>query len=202
MGSIIGGLYAAGWSPDEMEEIVRTIDWDNIFTDHVDRKDRSFRRKQDDRPVLIKGRLGFDGLKPVMPSGVISGQRLELALRIIEALSPAESFFNAFFMGGLGRLSGLGNNELFGDKIALAKLVAYRRLLRFEAAGLQVKIYAGLTLEAGNAYFDDENISWGNMLMGGSVFIGGDTFIGPIIFAYGLTEGNRDRFYFAIGDRF
>jgi NTE family protein len=117
-------------------------------------------------------------------------------------LDPAESFFNAFFMGGLGRLSGLGNNELFGDKIALAKLVAYRRLLRFEVAGLQVKIYAGLSLEAGNAYFDDENISWGNMLKGGNVFVGGDTFIGPIIFAYGRTEGNRDRFYFAIGDRF
>ena len=94
MGSIIGGLYAAGWSPDEMEEIVRTIDWDNIFTDRVDRKDRPFRRKQDDRPVLIKGRLGFDGLKPVMPSGVISGQRLELALRIIEALSPADTDFD------------------------------------------------------------------------------------------------------------
>ena len=60
MGSIIGGLYAAGWSPDEMEEIVQTIDWNNIFTDRVDRKDRSFRRKQDDRPVLIQGRLSFD----------------------------------------------------------------------------------------------------------------------------------------------
>jgi hypothetical protein len=34
------------------------------------------------------------------------------------------------------------------------------------------------------------------------VFIGGDTFIGPIIFAYGRAEGNRDRFYFAIGDKF
>ena len=47
-----------------------------------------------------------------------------------------------------------------------------------------------------------QDISWGSMLKGGSVFIGGDTFIGPVIFAYGLTEGNRDRFYFAIGDRF
>ncbi len=41
MGSIIGGLYAAGWSPDEMEEIVQIIDWEKIFTDRVDRKDRS-----------------------------------------------------------------------------------------------------------------------------------------------------------------
>ena len=117
-------------------------------------------------------------------------------------LDPAESFFSAYFMGGLGRLSGLGNRELSGDKIALAKLVAYRRLLSFEAAGLKVKIYAGLSLEAGNAYFTGEDVSWGTLLKGGSIFIGGDTFIGPVLFAYGLTEGNRDRFYFAIGDSF
>jgi NTE family protein len=117
-------------------------------------------------------------------------------------LDPAESFFSAYFMGGLFRLSGLGDNELFGDKIALARLVAYRRLVRFEAAGLKVKIYAGLSLEAGNAFFLDEDLSWSNTLKGGSVFIGGDTFIGPIIFAYGRAEGNRDRFYFAIGDKF
>ncbi len=44
--------------------------------------------------MLIQGRLYFDGLKPVVPSGVIRGQRLELALQIIEALSPAESDFD------------------------------------------------------------------------------------------------------------
>ena len=124
------------------------------------------------------------------------------AIEYADNLDAPESFFSLFFLGGLGRLSGLGHNELFGDKIALAKLVAYRRLLRFEAAGLQVKIYAGLSLEAGNAYFAGQDVSWGSMLKGGSVFIGGDTFIGPIVFAYGRTEGNRDRFYFAIGDRF
>jgi NTE family protein len=124
------------------------------------------------------------------------------AIEYADNLDAPESFFSLYFLGGLGRLSGLGYNELFGEKIALAKLLAYRRLLRFEAAGLQVKIYAGLSLEAGNAYFVGQDVSWGSMLKGGSVFIGGDTFLGPVIFAYGLTEGNRDRFYFAIGDRF
>jgi NTE family protein len=123
-------------------------------------------------------------------------------LEYADNLDPAESFFSAHFMGGLFRLSGLGNNELFGDKVALARLVAYRRLLRFDMVGMKVKIYAGLSLEAGNAYFAGEDVSWGTMLKGGSVFIGGDTFIGPVIFAYGRAEGNRDRFYFVIGDSF
>jgi len=94
MGSIIGGLYAAGWSPDDMEELVNTIDWPNVFTDRIDRKDRSFRRKQDDHPVMIQGRLHFDGFKPKLRSGVIAGQRLDLVLQTIEALSPAETDFD------------------------------------------------------------------------------------------------------------
>ena len=77
MGSVVGGLYAAGWSPDDIEELVKKIDWENIFTDRLPRRDQSFRRKQDDRPVMIDGRLHFDGLKPVLPEGVIDGQHLD-----------------------------------------------------------------------------------------------------------------------------
>ena len=117
-------------------------------------------------------------------------------------LGPLDSFFNLYFMGGLFRLSGLGNQELFGNSVALARVVGYRELFRFEVAGLKTKIYAGFSLEAGNAYFVGQDISWDNSRKGGSVFVGGDTFLGPIIFAYGRTEGNRDRFYLAIGDRF
>jgi NTE family protein len=94
MGSIVGGLYAAGWSPDDIEELVQIIKWDEVFTDRVARKDRSFRRKQDDRPVMIQGRLHFNGFKPVLPSGVIHAQRLELLLRTVEALSVTSSDFD------------------------------------------------------------------------------------------------------------
>lgn len=94
MGSIVGGLYAAGWTPEQIESLVNRIDWEGVFTDSVPRKDKSFRRKQDDRPVLIQGRLAFDGLKPALPSGVIRGQKLELILRLLESLSPAASDFD------------------------------------------------------------------------------------------------------------
>ena len=94
MGSIVGGLYAAGWTPEQIEGLVNRIDWEGVFTDSVPRKDKSFRRKQDDRPMLIQGRLNFVGLKPVLPTGVIRGQKLEFILRILESLSPAASDFD------------------------------------------------------------------------------------------------------------
>ena len=67
---------------------------------------------------------------------------------------------------------------------------------------MKIRIYAGLSLEAGNAYFADESVSWDSTRKGFSVFVGGDTFVGPVILAYGRTDGNRDRIYLAIGDKF
>jgi NTE family protein len=94
MGAVVGGLYAAGWRPDQIEELVRTVDWEGVFTDAVPRRDKSFRRKQDDRPVLIQGRLAFDGLKPALPSGVIRGQKLEILLHTLELLSVQTTDFD------------------------------------------------------------------------------------------------------------
>jgi NTE family protein len=125
-----------------------------------------------------------------------------------ENLEPVDSFFSAYFLGGLFRLSGLGTSELFGDEFLLARLLAYRRLFSFNIAGSGVRIYAGMSLEAGNVYFAGTAVSWDTMLKGGSIFVGGDTLIGPVIFAYGRTSGDyrtggaNDRFYFAIGDKF
>ncbi len=94
MGSIVGGLYAAGWTPDDIDRLIREIDWERVFTDRVDRQDLGFRRKQDDRPAMIRGRLHFDGFKPVLPRGVIAGQRLEIIMRLVEALSPSSTDFD------------------------------------------------------------------------------------------------------------
>ena len=81
MGSIIGGLYAAGLDPDELTEAILTVDWADALTDKPSRKDRSFRRKDDDLyyiPDLELG-IGRKGLK--YPTGLRSGQKLSLLLR-------------------------------------------------------------------------------------------------------------------------
>ncbi|MGB5474598.1 MAG: patatin-like phospholipase family protein, partial [Gammaproteobacteria bacterium] len=58
MGSIIGGLYASGMSPDEIEQAFKAIDWDHIFSDAPPRKERSFRRKRDDDLYVDTARVG------------------------------------------------------------------------------------------------------------------------------------------------
>lgn len=118
-----------------------------------------------------------------------------------ENFEPTSNYLNLFKLGGLGRLSGLGNNELLGEKVALARILAYRRLTGFQVAGLRVDIYAGATIEAGNAYSLGDSITASSLLTSWTAFVGADTPLGPIFLGYGRTE-DRGRYYLTVGDHF
>ncbi len=118
-----------------------------------------------------------------------------------ENFESTQDYLNLFKLGGLGRLSGLGDNELLGEKMALARLLYYYRLANFHAAGFSVQLYAGASLEAGNVYARDESITGSSLLAGWNLFVGANTPLGPVFLGYGRTE-DRGRFYLSIGDRF
>ncbi|MCO7517211.1 patatin-like phospholipase family protein [Pseudomonas guariconensis] len=81
MGAVIGGLYASGYSVEELEKLARTLDWQQALSDAPPRKDVPFRRKQDDRDFLVKQKLSFrDDGSLGLPLGVIQGQNLSLLL--------------------------------------------------------------------------------------------------------------------------
>jgi len=81
MGSIVGGLYASGKTPDELEDIVSTLDWADAMSDTPAREHLSFRRKLDDERYPISMELGIRDGGLVLPMGAIEGQRLSLVLR-------------------------------------------------------------------------------------------------------------------------
>jgi len=85
MGSIVGGLYSAGRSPDELEQVIKSIDWDDIFSDRPPRRNLSMRRKQDDTVFSINKSLGIKEGKVQGPTGVIQGQKFGVLLREITA---------------------------------------------------------------------------------------------------------------------
>lgn len=80
MGSIIGGLYAIGLTPEEIENGVESIAWNKVFSDFAYRQYKTFRRKQDDFDFFNIHRIGItsDGLQ--LSPGLIEGQQIELAL--------------------------------------------------------------------------------------------------------------------------
>ena len=42
MGSIVGGMYALGYSSDEILDIISDVDWDRLMSDQVDRQKISY----------------------------------------------------------------------------------------------------------------------------------------------------------------
>ncbi|MFZ5539309.1 MAG: patatin-like phospholipase family protein [Pseudomonadota bacterium] len=83
MGAIVGGAYAAGYSPRELEELARSTDWNNIFSLRAPREFVHFRRKEDDYKNLSNVEFGIkaDGL--TLPRGAVGSQNLGLFLRAI-----------------------------------------------------------------------------------------------------------------------
>ncbi len=80
MGALAGALYSMGYTPDEMEALIGTLDWSKLLQPNTSFEDLSFRRKEDRRnipaPVILKGR--FNDLK--LPNALNSGHEIGLLL--------------------------------------------------------------------------------------------------------------------------
>jgi NTE family protein len=81
IGSIVGGLYAIGMPPERMAQELRSIDWEDALSDDSARKDRDYRRKEDDPLYLINVELGLSKGKLVVPTGLVAGQKLGYHIR-------------------------------------------------------------------------------------------------------------------------
>ncbi len=79
MGAIVGGLYASGLSAAQVEGILTTMDWSQIGDDEQPRRERVYRRKEDDQRYVMNLEIGLSGF--VLPSGLRSGQRFTFELR-------------------------------------------------------------------------------------------------------------------------
>jgi NTE family protein len=83
MGSVIGGLYAMGYSTDQLQRLVDTTNWDDLLSygDDSKRRDLFFDQKiARDKSILV---LRFEGLEPVIPQAFSTGQRLSNYLNLL-----------------------------------------------------------------------------------------------------------------------
>ncbi|HLU07266.1 MAG TPA: patatin-like phospholipase family protein [Woeseiaceae bacterium] len=81
MGAIIGGLYASGMTPQELENLISNLDWAEVFQDAPQRESLSYRRKQDDVDFPVEFELGLNRGRLQLPKGLIQGQKLSPLLR-------------------------------------------------------------------------------------------------------------------------
>jgi NTE family protein len=83
MGSVVGGSFAAGTTPAEMEAVISKTDWDTVFVDRPPRGEIAIRRKQDDYKHLFAPEFGFRDWTIQLPKGVVTGVTIESFLRYL-----------------------------------------------------------------------------------------------------------------------
>ena len=88
MGSIVGGLYSAGYSPITLDSIVSNTDWGFLLAldRETNRRDLFVDQKiSEDRAVFA---LRLNGLNPVFPTAINNGLKLSNYLNILTLQAP------------------------------------------------------------------------------------------------------------------
>ena len=85
VGAVVGGLYASGLSPAEIEALIDSARWRGAFDERVPRRLQSFRRKTEDERFLVKLPLGLNAGRFRLPKGLVSSQAVTQLLREVTA---------------------------------------------------------------------------------------------------------------------
>ncbi|GAA4420225.1 patatin-like phospholipase PlpD [Acidovorax lacteus] len=94
MGAVVGGAYAAGNSPEQMERLIAETDWSEVFVDRPPRDEISMRRKIDEYKPLFSPELGISNGRIQLPRGVVAGVTIEGFLRRLAAPASRQSQFS------------------------------------------------------------------------------------------------------------
>jgi len=93
MGSIVGALYAIGYTADDIEDIVRDVDWDAILSNEIPLNQITYEEKSYYGRYIAE--LPVKGIKVGLPRGLIEGQKLSERLsRITRPAHDIENFHN------------------------------------------------------------------------------------------------------------
>ena len=81
MGSIIGGMYAAGYNAADIESIVNSMDWGDILRDRLSMRSQTLDERERQNIYLFDYRLFLDSSKDTLAGGLIRGTNVEKTLR-------------------------------------------------------------------------------------------------------------------------
>jgi len=93
MGAVVGGLYAIGYSPEQIESVVETLDWGELLSSEPKRLHRPYlQRSLSDRHILG---LKLANRNVLIPSGFINGQKIYAELsRLTQGFHGKQNFLD------------------------------------------------------------------------------------------------------------
>jgi NTE family protein len=92
MGSVIGGLYASGYSAKELDSIVTNTDWDNLLSldRETNRRELFVDQKITEDKAIFSLRLR--GFTPIIPNSIYTGEKLANYLNLLSIQAPIHTY--------------------------------------------------------------------------------------------------------------
>jgi NTE family protein len=98
MGAVIGGLYASGYSPDEIEEFLTSADFEHWVRGELDKEYFYYFKKSEPNASWISLNFDFDDLsgklETRLPTNLISPHQMDFAILEFYASASAVSNYN------------------------------------------------------------------------------------------------------------
>ncbi|WP_165953481.1 patatin-like phospholipase family protein [Shewanella decolorationis] len=105
-------------------------------------------------------------------------------------------------LGGFLNLSGYHKDSLTGAHKLFGAFV-YQYDLGRDALGMRdYPLYLGLSLEAGNVWYERSEVSLSDLIYASSLYIGTDTSMGPAALGFGITDMGDKSLYLFVGKAF
>ncbi|NJC07647.1 patatin-like phospholipase family protein [Polymorphobacter fuscus] len=145
------------------------------FVDHIGVLGGKFRRET----------LGLNVQKPHSfgETTIVFGGRLGTTTRAVN------DYLGDYALGGFLNMSGLRRNSLIGQQLLFGRAVAFHRISS-QAPILDLPVYIGGSLEAGNVWGSTSDISLSSLRTAVSGFIAADTPLGPLWLAVGQSRSD------------
>ena len=160
------------------------------------------------RSELMVGRLEEKGMAgelfnrlDTQVTGVRTWGRhtLNLGLRAAHASKVPLGAIDEYALGGFQHLSGYHRGQVSGNYLLFGRLTYYRRTDMNVGLGLLRAVFAGGSIEVGNAWNRREDVSLGDLRLGTSVFVGADTGLGPLYLALMRAPKGHTGLYLLLG---
>lgn len=108
-----------------------------------------------------------------------------------------------FMLGGLFNLSGYAPYSFAGDRTLLGVLKYTYEIKDGGFFGtLNAPLYAGFSLESGQAWDNGEKFNYNTVHKSGTIYVAADTFLGPFYLAYGISDDGEQSAYLYLGEKF
>ncbi|WP_295454058.1 patatin-like phospholipase family protein [uncultured Thiodictyon sp.] len=108
MGALVGGAFASGVSPAQMEQHLSSADWNHLFVDDPPRADWPIRRKEQDQQPAFDFSIGVNANKRHLPKHTVTGQAPQ---------KPAGTFLSDLIQLPQGALAGQKVELFFSDLV-------------------------------------------------------------------------------------